>query len=159
VYRVIIEYISLFLTGILAGEEFVVRYGVRGPLATLDDRSHIQLRQGLIRTLRVLVPAVFLPAFVSTIAVAVVDGTGGTGTGTGYAFRWAGVLALAIWFLVTLFGTIPINERAYEWQLDAPPSGWKATVDRWEKLNTVRTWSAVLAFALLLTASALQQQH
>ena len=157
-YRVIIEYISLFLTGILAGEEFVVRYGVRGPLAALEDRSHIQLRQGLIRTLRVLVPAVFLPAFGSTIAVAVVDGTG-AGTGTGFAFRWAGVLALAVWFLVTVFGTVPINERAYEWQLDAPPSDWKAVVERWERLNTVRTWSAVLAFALLLTASALQQRY
>lgn len=88
-YHLAIESVSLFLAGILAGDEFVVRYGVRAPLAATDDTSHIQFRQALIRTLRVLVPAIFLPAFLSGIAVAITDATG-----TGFAFRWAGVLAL-----------------------------------------------------------------
>jgi len=150
-YHLVIESINLFLAGILAGEEFVVRYGVRAPLAAMDDTSHIQFRQGLIRTLRVLVPAIFLPAFVSGIAVAITDATG-----TGFVFRWAGVLAWLIWILVTLFGTVPINERAIEWRPDAPPGNWKAIVDRWERLNTVRTWAALMAFAFFLTAVALR---
>jgi uncharacterized membrane protein len=150
-YRVVIEFIGLFLTGILAGEELVVRYGVRVPLAALDDRSHIQFRQGLIRTLRVLVPAIFLPAFAAGIAVAIL-----AGTSAGFAFRWAGVLALLSWFLVTLFGTVPINEGALDWRPDAPPGNWKALVDRWERLNAVRTCAAVLAFAFFLTAVALR---
>jgi uncharacterized membrane protein len=150
-YRVVIECAGLFLTGILAGQEFVVRYGVRGPLAALDDQSHILLRQGLIRTLRVLVPAIFLPAFASGIAVAILDDSV-----TGFAFRLAGVLALLIWFMVTLFGTIPINEGAVEWQPDAPPRDWKALVDKWERLNTVRTWAAILAAEFFLAAIAQQ---
>ena len=32
----VIEFAALFLAGLLAGEEFVVRYGVRGPLAALE---------------------------------------------------------------------------------------------------------------------------
>lgn len=95
-YHLVIESVNLFLAGILAGEEFVVRYGVRAPLAATDDTSHIQFRQALIRTLRVLVPAIFLPAFLSGIAVAITHATG-----TGFVFRWAGVLALLIWILVT----------------------------------------------------------
>jgi uncharacterized membrane protein len=150
-FHVVIECAGLFLTGILAGEEFVVRYGVRGPLAALDDQSHILLRQALIRTLRVLVPAIFLPAFASGIAVAILDGSQ-----IGFAFRWAGVLALLVWFMVTLFGTIPINEGAVEWQPDAPPRGWRALVDKWERLDTVRTWAAILAFASFLAAVAQQ---
>ena len=150
-YRIVIEFIGLFLTGILAGQELVVRYGVRVPLAALDDRSHIQFRQGLIRTLRVGVPAIFLPAFAAGIAVAIL-----AGTGAGFAFRWAGVLALLSWFLVTLFGTVPINEGALDWRPDAPPGNWKALVDRWERLNAVRTCAAVLAFAFFLTAVALR---
>lgn len=149
--HLLLEFIGLFLTGILAGEEFVVRYGVRGPLAALDDRAHIRIRQGLIRTLRILVPAIFMPAFAVGIAVAILDGTA-----PGIAFRWTGVTAMLIWFLVTLFGTVPINEAAIEWNPDAPPSNWKASVDRWEQLNTVRTWAAVGAFALFLTAVALR---
>ena len=150
-YRIVIEFIGLFLTGILAGQELVVRYGVRVPLAALDDQSHIQFRQGLIRTLRVLVPAIFLPAFAAGIAVAIL-----AGTGAGFAFRWAGVLALLSWLLVTLFGTVPINEGALDWRPDAPPGNCKALVDRWERLNAVRTCAAVLAFAFFLTAVALR---
>jgi hypothetical protein len=40
-------------------------------------------------------------------------------------------------------------------QVDAPPGDWKALVGRWERLDTVRTVAAVMAFALLLTAMAL----
>ena len=149
--RTIIEFISLFLAGLLAGEEFVVRYGVRGPLAALDDLAHIRLRQELIRTLRVLVPGIFVPAFGTGIAAAAM---GGADTG----YRWVAVAVMTVWLLVTMFGTVPINEAAYEWNAEQPPAGWKAIVDRWERLNTVRTWAAVCAFAFLLTAAALQQQ-
>jgi hypothetical protein len=90
VCRVIVDVVNLFFAGILAGEEFVIRYGVCGPLATLDDRAHIQFRQGLIRTLRVLVPAIAVPAFIAGIAAAALDGTR-----AGTAFRWAGVFALS----------------------------------------------------------------
>jgi len=48
------------------------------------------------------------------------------GTDAGAVFRWAGVVALLVRFLVTLFGTVPINAAALEWQPDAPPGNWKA---------------------------------
>jgi uncharacterized membrane protein len=152
--RVAVEFISLFLAGMLAGEEFVVRYGVRGPLAALDDRTHIHMRQSLIRTLRILVPAIFVPALISAVAAAIVGGAGSTGAEI--AFRWAGVLALLVWTVATFFGTVPINEAALDWDLDAPPNDWKASVDRWERLNTVRTWAAVAAFACFVVTAALQ---
>jgi uncharacterized membrane protein len=149
VYRVV-EWIGLFLSGVLAGEEFVVRYGVRGPLAALDDPAHIRLRQGLIRSLRVLVPATALPALVVGLLVALVDRG---------AFAVAGAGLLLGWLLVTVFGTVPINAGALDWNPDAPPANWKALVDRWERLNTVRTGLAVFAFAAFLTAAALHLPH
>ena len=148
-YRVI-EWVGLFLAGILAGEEFVVRYGVRGPLAALDDQAHIRLRQGLIGTLRVLVPATALPALVVGVVVALVDRG---------AFAFAGVGLLLGWLLVTVFGTVPINAGAMGWDPTAPPPNWRSLVDRWERLNTVRTWLAVLAFASFLTAAAIRLPH
>jgi uncharacterized membrane protein len=138
---------SVFFAGLLAGEEFVVRYGIRGPLATLDDRAHIQLRQALIRTLRFLVPALYLPALLTAAAVTVLDGVH-----SGFPLRCGEVLALVVWIAVTLGGTVPINEAALEWDADAPPSSWRTQVERWERLNTVRAWAALLAFGMLLTA-------
>lgn len=146
-YRVVVEGVGLFLAGLLAGEEFVVRYGIRGPLAALDDRAHLRLRQAIIRTLRVLVPATALPALVLGVGVAVMDRG---------AFAVAGAALLLGWLLVTVFGTVPINSGAMEWNPDAPPANWKALIDRWERLNTVRTGLAGLAFACFVTAVAIR---
>jgi uncharacterized membrane protein len=143
----VLGFINVFGAGLLAGEEFVIRYGVRGPLGRLDQESHIRMRQGLIRTLRVLVPAILVPTLLSAVAVTVADGAGG-----GLAFRCAAILALLAWVAVTLRGTVPINEAALDWDPVAPPGNWRALVDRWEDLNSVRAWLAMGAFALLLAA-------
>jgi uncharacterized membrane protein len=149
-YQTIIEFVSLFFAGILAGEEFVVRYGVHVSLAVLNEQSQIQVRQALILRLRMLVPAIFLPTAVLGVAVLVLDGSG-----PGLGFRCAGLLALLIFILITLIGTVPINKGALAWRSDAPPSNWKAIVSRWERLDVVRSSAAILAFAFFLTAVAL----
>jgi hypothetical protein len=64
----VLGFVNLFCAGVLAGEEVVICYGVRGPVASLDPQPGILLRQALIRRLRVLVPAIFGLAFVSGIA-------------------------------------------------------------------------------------------
>jgi uncharacterized membrane protein len=151
----LLELFALFGAGLLAGEELVIRYGVRGPLATLDDQPHIRLRQALIRTLRVLVPAMFLPTLLLTVAVTLSgSGTGATASMTTVlTLRLAAVLALLAWLAITLGGTAPINAAALEWQPTAPPPDWRQRVDRWERLNTIRAWLAIAAFALLLLAA------
>ncbi len=77
------------------------------------------------------------------------------GAGRGVVFRCGAVLALLAWITITLGGTVPINEAASGWDPDAPPPTWRAQVDRWERLNSVRVWLAVGAFALMLAAAAL----
>jgi uncharacterized membrane protein len=145
------ELVNLFCTGVLAGEEFVIRFGVRAPVASLDEGPQIQLRQALIRRLRVLVPAVFALAALSGIVVAVLDG----GLDLRSGFRCAGLLALLGFILITLMGTVPINQATLTWEPAAPPQNWRALVGRWEKLDTARTWAAIAAFGLFLTAMAL----
>ncbi|HXH15311.1 MAG TPA: DUF1772 domain-containing protein [Sphingomonas sp.] len=137
--------IALFFGGLLAGGELVVRFGVRGPLARLDPHSHIEMRQGLIRTLRVLVPILFALALLSNIAAAVAAAT---------PLR-IGVVVLLLGFIsVTLAGTVPINQAVSSWNPAAPPSGWKNTIRRWERLDDWRTLLATSAFALALSGAA-----
>jgi hypothetical protein len=45
------------------------------------------------------------------------------GADDGLGFRWAGVLALLAWILVTAIGTLPIN--TLQWRPDAPPANWR----------------------------------
>ena len=147
----ILGFVNLFFAGILAGVEFVIHYGLRAPAEVLDERSQIQLRQALVLRLRVLVPAFFVPTAVSGIAVTVL-----TGGATGVWFRAVGMLAIFIWIVIRVIGTVPINSATLDWQPGAPPKNWRALIDHAERFHIVGVWAVVLSFALFLTAMSLQ---
>lgn len=148
---IIIELVNLFFTGILAGVEFVIHYGLRTPAEVLDERSQLQLRQALVLRLRVLVPSFFFPAALSGIAITVLGGGA-----TGLWLRCAAMLAMLIWVLIRVVGTVPINSATLTWQLSAPPKDWKTQVDHAEQFHIVGVWAVIVAFVLFLTAIALQ---
>jgi hypothetical protein len=143
--------INLFFAGILAGMEIAIHYGLHAPTKVLSDESQLQLRQALVRRLRVLVPAFFLPAALSGIVVAVLDGIA-----PGLWFRCAAILAVLVWVLLRVIGTVPINAATVAWDSGAPPENWKAQVDHAERFHVFGVWAAVTAFACFLTAMALK---
>ncbi len=147
----VLDFVSLFFAGMLAGIEFVIHYGLRGPSETLNEHSQLQLRQALVIRLRVLVPAFFVPMAVLGIALTVLNGGA-----PGFWFRCAAVFAVCIWILIRVVGTVPINSATADWQLSAPPKNWKELVNRAERFHIIGVWAAVLAFALFLTAVALK---
>jgi uncharacterized membrane protein len=147
----VLEFVNLFFAGLLGGIEIVIHYGLRTPAETLDEKSQLQLRQALVLRLRVLVPAFFLPTAASGIAVMILDGGA-----PGFWFRCAGVLAVLIWILIRIVGTVPINSATLTWQPDAPPKNWQALVNHAERFHIVGTWAAVAAFAFFLIAVALK---
>ena len=142
---------NVLSAGVLAGEEFVIRYGVRAPVASLEERPHLLLRQALIRSLRILVPAVFGLTILSGIAVTILGGLG-----LGLELRCAGLLALLAFISITLGGTVPINQAILTWDVAAPPQDWQTLVKRWDRLDTARTWAAISAFCLFLAAVVAQ---
>ena len=148
---VALQTVGLLLAGVLAGEEFVVRYGVQPALSALEDRPHIQARQALVRRLRVLVPIIMIPAVLVGIGVLIFSDTG-----EGITFRWAGVISLIAFVLFSFLGTVPINIQVNDWQVNNPPTDWKATVRRWETHRRVPVLCAIVAFACFLIALALQ---
>jgi uncharacterized membrane protein len=77
------------------------------------------------------------------------------GFGLPFDFRCAGLLTLLTWIVVTLAGTVPINEATLTWDASAPPKAWRMLVARWERLAIVRCWLAVAAFGLFLVAMVL----
>jgi len=145
----IFDFVTLFFAGMMAGIEFVIHYGLRGPSELLDDHAQLQLRQALVLRLRVLVPAFFAPTAAFSILVTLLNSST-----PGFLFRCAAVLALCIWVAITVVGTVPINSATAEWQLSAPPANWKELVNRAERFHSVGVWAAVLAFAFFLTAVA-----
>ena len=147
----VLDFVNIFFAGMLAGMEFVIHYGWRGPSEILDEHAQLQLRQALVMRLRVLVPAFFAPTAVLGIALTVLN----AGT-PGFWFRCAAVLAVCTWIAIRVVGTVPINSATLTWQLSAPPKNWKAQVNHAERFHIVGVWAAGLAFAFFLTAVALK---
>jgi hypothetical protein len=63
------------------------------------------------------------------------------------------MIALLVWLLTTLTGTVPISRAALAWDPATPPPEWRMVVRRWERLDTARTAAATAAFAFLLLAT------
>jgi len=148
----VLDFVNLFFAGILAGMEIAIHYGLHAPTQVLSDQSQIQLRQALVLRLRVLVPAFFVPTAVSGLAAAVL-----AGAAPGLWFRCAGMLAVLVWIVIRVIGTVPVNSATLTWEAGAPPKNWKALVDHAERFHILGVWAAVMAFAAFLAAVALKQ--
>jgi uncharacterized membrane protein len=147
----VLETLGLLFAGVLAGEEFIVRYGVQPALTSLDDLPHLRARQALVRRLRVVVPALMVPTVLLAVVTVIVGGTG-----AGFGFRVAGLAALVAFVLFSFLGTVPINIAVNDWDAEHPPADWKRVVARWQLIDVFRSSAALLGFALLLVALALQ---
>ena len=151
-FHVIIESLGVFWAGILAGEEFIVRYGVQPALNALEDRAHLLSRMALVRKLMIVVPSIMAP----TVIVALIVVFSG-GTGAGLIFRMLGVAALVAFLLFSFLGTVPINIAVNDtWDADNPPADWKQLVKRWVFIDTFRSTAAILAFAFFVIAVAVE---
>ena len=147
----ILQAVGLVLAGLLAGEEFIVRWGVQPALSSLEDRAHILARVALVKRLKVVVPILMVPTVLVGIAVLA---TGGVGAG--FAFRLVGLLALVAFVLFSFLGTVPINIRVNDWDADTPPADWRDVVRRWQFIDVFRSSAAILAFAAFVVAAALR---
>ncbi|MEO6533787.1 MAG: anthrone oxygenase family protein [Pseudolysinimonas sp.] len=147
----VISTIGVLFAGLLAGEEFIVRYGVQPALTSLDDLPHLRARQALVRRLRIVVPALMAPTVLLAIAALVVGGTA-----PGFAFRVAGLAALVAFVLFSFLGTVPINIRVNDWDAEHPPADWKRVIARWQLIDVFRSSAAILGFGLLLIGLVLQ---
>jgi hypothetical protein len=147
----VLSFVNLFFTGMLAGMEFVIHYGVSLATEALGDQAQLQLRQALVLRLRLLIPAFFVPTVLSAIAVTILDGTA-----PGWWFRAAGLVALLIWILIRVIGTVPINSATLTWKASAPPENWKARVTHAERFHIVGVWAVIITLACFLAALALQ---
>jgi uncharacterized membrane protein len=147
----VLDLVNVFFAGMLAGIEFVIHYGVREPVETLDDHAQLQLRQALVLKLRVLVPAFFVPVAVLGIALTFLDIAM-----PNFVFRCVAVVALLAWIVIRVIGTVPINSATVDWQFSAPPKDWKSQVAHAERFHSAGVWAAVLAFACFLIAVAIK---
>ncbi|MFE3455046.1 anthrone oxygenase family protein [Nonomuraea sp. NPDC059194] len=64
----------------------------------------------------------------------------------------AGSLAVST-LLVTVFGNVPLHAHFRQWAATSAPAGYIEIVQRWELFHTLRTLTAIAAFALIIAAA------
>lgn len=148
---VLLDLLTPAFVGLLTGVEIAVHFGFREPARRLNERSQLQLRHALVLRLRMLIPALFLPALAAGIADLILNRTG-----PGVLFRCLGVAFMAVWIATRVVGTVRINAASLKWDVTAPPRNWQAVVDRAERFHVVGVWAALAAFAAFLVAVGLK---
>jgi hypothetical protein len=144
----VIGLFELFFVGLLAGVEVAVHYGIGAPPSALTESAQIILRQAMVRRLRVLAPVLFVPSLLLATMIAVNERNEPQ-----CWLRYVAVSMLLLWTLIRIVRTVPVNSATLEWNPEAPPTEWRALVQRTERSHVVAAWAAVVAFLSSLASS------
>jgi hypothetical protein len=148
----VLLFLNLLCAGILAGIEIAIHYALHSASEQLAERPQIQLRQALILRLRWLVPAFFLPTTITAVAVIILKHSS-----TVIILHLLGIACIVIWILVRIIATVRINAATLEWNINAPPTNWKAKITHAERFHIIGTWAAIMIFVLFLAAAVAQK--
>jgi hypothetical protein len=144
----IVTEVNLLFSGLLAGAEVAIHYGLGRSDAVLNDQSQIRHRQAMILRLRILMPVLFLPAAATGVLLLSLDSVS-----PGLRLRYAGLIAVAVWIVLRVVATVRINSTTLTWKPEDPPENWKALVTRVERFHVLGVWAAIMLFLCFLTAA------
>jgi uncharacterized membrane protein len=143
----------LFLAGITAGSEAGSYFFLRPAKSKLPPQQFIELEKYIQDSFGKIMPILMI---VTTIAVACL-----------LLILWPeedlvkllsvfGLLGYVVANGVTIAYMLPINNQTARWDTKSLPSGWRDVRDKWERIQGIRTWSMMLAFAFLCAAVTIQ---
>lgn len=139
---------GLFFGGILSGIEIAVHYGFHGPTLALDTKPQILLRQGLVRTLRWLVPTFFIPATITSLFLVLESNRSVI-----LCFRLLAMMCMGVWVYARVVGTVKINSASLEWNAEHPPKDWQEQITKAERYHALGAWVATIAFICQLVSA------
>jgi uncharacterized membrane protein len=136
--------IALVSTGLIAGIFLGHRAGVSRASTQLAPGSFIQLQQIIHQIFQRMMPPLVVAAVLSTLTWTVLLRADGP-----LIALWLLVLAslgLLVAAILTRAINIPINRQLMTWSSKAPPREFPVVWGRWERIHSIRTVLAVIAF-------------
>ncbi len=141
-------------TGLFAGLIWTFAVAIDRAEERLGASAYATWRQYLIKDLdRGILPVLIFTALAPLVAlVALAHRRSST--------AWRVTLAAYVVYLLgvmvyTLTLNVPINNAMLDWNAASPPADWADQRDRWDQLNTVRTFVTIGAFVAYLVGFAL----
>jgi hypothetical protein len=134
---------TLAVVGFTACAEFGSYAFVHPVIRRLPAKEHIFVEQGLLRTFGRVMPMAMTACVVLSLTYALAHSP------TPHAWRWAASGALAAALVSTIIFNVPINLATGRWDASHPPPEWRATRNRWEFFQGLRSWLLLVGFVLL----------
>jgi len=145
-YLIVFPLLSLVCTGLLAGIFLGHLSGVSQAGPHLAPGTFIQLQQTIHGVYAKMMPPLVLGAVISSIIWAFLL-RGGSTLYSLWLVSSASVL-LAVAAVLTRAVNIPINAKLMTWSIDAPPANLGGLWRPWERVHSIRTVLAIVAFTL-----------
>jgi uncharacterized membrane protein len=142
---VVVPVVALICTGLGAGIFLGHRAGVSRAMPILSPSSFIQLQQVIHKTFARMMPVLIIGALAGSVLWAVLLRSRWR---TGEFWLVSGAsLALMCILAMTRAVNIPINKRLMTWNAAEPPADLSTAWAPWERIHSIRTVLAIVAFA------------
>ena len=146
-----LQFLSGLLLSMVAGSVFGIWRGYNP--STYSASTFVEMHQGAVNGLNVLLPGIAFAAIALVIALAWLA------RGRKVAFRLylCAILLMIAGGIVTRGFNQPINAQVMTWTAQSLPTNWEAVRDEWWNWHVVRTAITLLAMALLLSGIILDR--
>jgi hypothetical protein len=142
--RALLDFAALILVALVAGTTFGILTGYDP--AGISGSAYIEVQQGAIRGLNVLIPVLGGIAILLTL----VDAWFSRAAKLRMLLLLTSAALLIAAALITRLGNQPINAIVATWDARLPPPGWEALRDQWWHWHIIRTWTTLAALVFLL---------
>jgi uncharacterized membrane protein len=153
---VVVRFVALLSTGLLAGIFLGYRTGATFALPKLPASSFVQFQQVIHKYYVRVLPILQIMAVLGTLTWLLLLRSSARSFGfVLIALAAAGTVCV---FVLTAAFNVPINKKLMTWSASAPPANMTEIWRPWDRVNTVRTILAVGAFAFEVMALSLAAQ-
>jgi hypothetical protein len=142
----VLQLVAILLVSLVVGSMFGIWRGYDP--AAYSAQTFVEVHQGAVRGLNVLLPALAAAALLVTAALAVLARR----RRRSLWLYLAAIVALAIGGVITRFFNQPINAQVMGWTADSVPANWMELRDSWWTWHILRLFAGVCGEIILIAA-------
>lgn len=151
--KVLIILLSLFVSGLLVGNELAVAVFIHPVLYSVSDEAHVLVAKPLARRLGHSMPFWYAISLVFAILQMLIM----RAAPAAWWLCCSAAILLAFIIVLTILLPVPINSRIARWDVDRLPTDWLSMRRRWDLYHRIRVLLLIVVLVLLILSALLSR--